>query len=132
MGAMCVGLENPQGTVDQFGKSAAGSLTEVDLISAVSVPANDVHHLLDFSLSVESGAAKTIFRLYYRTSSAGTWIQLNEFEISNYGIAGVSVSVSHKIKAGEQWRVTGQQTTIGRMAVRAGGQAKVSDSRTAA
>lgn len=128
---MCVGLENPQGTIDQFGKSTSGSLTEVDLIAAVTVPTDDVHHITAFTFGVLAGGAKTLFRLYYRTSSSGTWIQLNEFSISDYGALDVSVGVSHKIKAGEQWRVSGQQTTIARMSARAGGTAKKSDSRTA-
>lgn len=132
MTVMCIGLENPQGTVDQFGKSAAGSLTEVDLVAAVTVPTGDQHHLFDFCLSVANGATLTIFRLYYRTSSAGSWVQINEFEVSTYGVLGVTISVPHKIKAGEQWKVTGQQSTIGRMSARVGGQAKSSDSRTAA
>lgn len=130
--SVCVGLRDPAGTIDQFGKSAAGSLSEVDLIAAVSVPSQDEHHITDVSLSVAEGATLTIFRLYHRTSSSGSWIQLDQWEVSQFGVLGVTLGTSHKVKSGEDWKVTGQQSTAGQMSCRVGGQALRADSRTAA
>lgn len=129
MSSVCVGLENPSGTVSKSGRSATGSLTETDLIAAVTVPDGDFHFLTDLGFAVAKGALGTIFRLYGRTSSSGTWTQIDEIECGDYGTYTRTFGTAHKFKAGEQWKVTGQQTTIARMAVRVGGQARKSDAR---
>lgn len=126
----CVGLANPGGTISRFGVSAAGSLTEVDLIGPVTVPANDEHHLTDLHVGVAKGAAGTRFGLHYRTSSAASWVQLDETPIGDYGSHVVTWGTSHKIKAGEDWKVTLIQTTVARASARMAGQAKISDSRS--
>lgn len=126
---MCVGLQDPSGTISKSGRSTTGSLTEIDLIAAVTVPADDAHHLTDFQFSVAKGAAGTIFRLYGRAASTDSWTQVNDFEVGDYGIFNATAGMSHKFKAGEQWKVTVLQTTIARCAARVGGIAKGADVR---
>ena len=63
-----IGLSNPNGTINKSGRSAAGSTSEIELITAVTVPSGDEHHLTDVTFSVKKGAAGTIFRLYGRSS----------------------------------------------------------------
>lgn len=127
--AMCVALENPLGTISRSGRSAAGSTSEIDLIAAVTVPANDEHHICEIGARVAKAAEGTIYRLYGRASSSDNWTQVDEVEIGDYGTYTANVAVSHKFKAGEQWKVTGQQSTAGRFAVRVGGMAKRTDVR---
>ncbi len=129
MSAICVGLENPSGTISKSGRSAAGSATEVDLVSAVTVPTADYHFLTDLGFAVAKGALGTIFRVYGRSSSSASWTQIDEIECGDYGTYTRTFGTAHKFKAGEQWKVTGQQSTIARMAVRVGGQARQADVR---
>lgn len=129
MQTTCVGLQDPGGTIGKSGRSSTGSLTETDLIAAVTVPTGDAHYLTDFKFAVQKGAAGTVYKLYGRTSSSGTWTQIDDFEIGDYGIFSETKGVAHKFKAGEQWKVTVLQTTIARCAVQVGGQAKLADLR---
>jgi hypothetical protein len=129
MTVLAVGLENPAGTISKSGRSAAGSAAELEMITAVTVPEGDAHFLGDFKFAVAKGAQGTIFRLYGRASSAAAWTQIDEFECGDYGSYTCSLQVGHKFTAGQQWRVTGQQSTIARMAIRVGGIAKVTSVR---
>ncbi len=124
----CVNLQNPAGVIDKFGVSAAGSATEVDLIAAVTVPTGDEHHITDFDMNVGTDGVDTIFKLY-RSADGSTWTQIGEQIMTLDGTAAKTLGTSHKIKAGEQWKVTGIQATIARMSVRVGGQAKKADVR---
>jgi hypothetical protein len=129
MQTTCLGLQDPGGTISKSGRSATGSLTETDLIAAVTVPSGDAHHLTDFKFAVAKGAAGTIFRLYGSADSDDPWTQIDDFEIGDYGIFSETKGVSHKFKAGERWKVTVQQSTIARCAVQVGGQARSMDVR---
>lgn len=129
MNSICVGLQDPAGTISKSGRSSTGSLTEATLISAVTVPTGDVHHLLDFKFAVQKGAAGTLFRLYGRAASTDSWVQVDDFEVGDYGIFSETKGVSHKFKAGAQWYMTVIQTTIARVACRVGGLAKGVDVR---
>lgn len=129
MQTTCVGLQDPGGTISKSGRSSTGSLTELDLIAAVTVPDPGAHHITDFQFSAAKGAAGTIFRLYGRASSSASWTQIDDFEMGDYGVFTVTLGVSHKFKANEQWKLTVQQTTIARCAARIGGQAKGVDVR---
>lgn len=124
---MCVALENPAGTISKSGRSSTGSLTEVDLISAVSVPTGDRHDLTDFKFAVQKGAAGTLFKLYGRASSSDSWTQVDDFEIGDYGIFSETKGISHKFVGGSQWKMTVIQTTIARVACRVGGISKITD-----
>lgn len=124
MQTTCIGLQDPGGTISKSGRSSTGSLTEIDLIAAVTVPSGDVHHLTDFKFAVAKGAAGTIFRLYGRETSGDSWVQIDDFEIGDYGIFSETKGTSHKFAAGEQWKLTVQQSTIARCAAQVGGQAK--------
>ena len=126
---ICTGLQDPGGTISKSGRSSSGSLTEIDLVAAVTVPDPGEHHVTDVQLSVAKGAAGTIFRLYGRTSSSASWTQVDDFEIGDYGVFTLTLGTSHKFKANEQWKLTVQQTTIARCAARVGGQAKNADVR---
>lgn len=127
--AMTVALENPLGTISKSGRSAAGSTSEVDLIAAVTVPTGDEHHICEMTAAVAKNAAGTIYRLYGRASSSASWTQVGEVEIGDYGTYTSNYAISHKFKSGEQWKVTVQQTTAARCAVRVGGMAKLRDAR---
>jgi len=124
-----IGLSNPNGTINKSGRSAAGSTSEIELITAVTVPSGDEHHLTDVTFSVKKGAAGTIFRLYGRSSSANPWTQIGEIECGDYGSYTRSWDTSKKIPAGHQWRVTGQQDTAARMGIEVHGIAKNFDVR---
>lgn len=126
---MMVGLQDPQGTISKSGRSASGSLVEIDLIDAVTVPSGDEHHLCEFNSNVGGDAEGTIFRIYGRSSSSGSWTQIGACEVPATGIVGYVLGTSIKVPAGHQWKVTGQQSAIGRMDIRIGGAAKVSDVR---
>ena len=127
MMTMTVGLENPAGTISKSGRSSTGSLTEAELISAVTVPAGDRHDLTDFKFAIAKGAAGTLFRLYGRAASADAWTQVDDFEIGDYGIFSETKGISHKFLPGAQWRMTVIQTTIARVACRVGGISKTTD-----
>lgn len=129
MGTTTVNLVGPVGTINKSGRSAAGSTSEIDLISAVTVPAGDEHHLTDITFSVAKGAQGTIFRIYGRTSASASWVQIGEIECGDYGSYTRSWGTSKKISAGHQWRVTGQQSTAARMGVEVHGIAKNADVR---
>jgi hypothetical protein len=127
--ATCIGLQDPGGTISKSGRSAAGSLTEIDLSAAVTVPAGDAHYLTDFQFAAAAAAVGTIFRLYGRESSADDWTQIDDYEVTSGGIYSAALGTAHKFKATEQWKMTVQQTTIARCSVRVGGQAKGADVR---
>lgn len=126
---MTVGLSNPSGTINRFGLNAAGSSSEVDIIPAVTVPSNDEHHVTDLHVGVAKGCSLTIFKLYYKPSGSSTFTQVDEIPVGDYGSNVITWGTSHKFKAGEQWKVTFLQGTIGRVSIRAGGQTRVADSR---
>lgn len=126
---MTVGLSNPSGTINRFGLSANGSSTEVDIVAAVTVPANDEHHVTDFHVGVAKGASMTLFKLYYKPVGSSTFTEVDEIPVGDYGSNVITLGTSHKFKAGEQWKVTFLQGTIGRVSMRVGGQARIADSR---
>jgi hypothetical protein len=123
------GLQDPAGTISKSGRSAAGSASEIDLVAAITVPTGDEHHLCELNANVNKGASNTIYRVYGRASSADAWTQVYEMEVGDYGIVGQTLGTSIKIPSGNQWKVTVQQATIGRCAIRVGGVAKKSDVR---
>lgn len=127
--ATTVNLQNPTGTINRSGRSAAGSLTEIELISAVSVPSGDQHHITDLVFDVARGAAGTIFRLYARAASTDSWTQIGEIECGDYGAYTRTYGVSKKIPGGHQWRLTLQQTTIARAGAEVHGVAALADVR---
>lgn len=129
MSTMCVGLENPGGVISKHGRDDDGATSEADLISAVTVPAGDAHHLTDFEFSVAEGAQDTRFRLYGRAASTDSWTRLQEFEVNRHGTLSITLGTSHKFKAAEQWKLSVVQATGGRCSVRVGGQAKGADTR---
>lgn len=126
---MTVGLQNPVGTINRSGRSSGGATSETELISAVSVPSGDEHHLTDFVYGVAKGAAGTIFRIYARASSSDSWTQVGDIECGDYGTYTRSFGTSLKIPAGHQWRVTVQQSTAARCSIGVNGVAKVTDVR---
>lgn len=126
----CVGLQNPGGSISKFGIDTDGATTEADLISAVTVPSNDEHHLTDVTLSVAEGANDTRFRLYGRASSSDDWAQVDEWEINRHGVIVLNFGSSHKFKASEQWKVSVIQSSGARCSARIGGQAKGADARS--
>ena len=133
MSVIAVGLENPGGTISRSGRYEPGSTSEIALIGSASapvvVPERDAHYLSEFKFSVAKGAQGTIFRLYAKGVGQDSYTQVDDIDCGDYGVYSTTVMVAHKFKAGESWYVTGQQTAVARMAIRVGGQAKVSDVR---
>jgi len=127
MSAITCGLQDPRGTIQKFG-THAGSTGEVTLISPVQVAANDQHHLIDLKAAVKKGAEGTIFRLYI-SADGSTYTHVDSVEIGDYGTYTSTYGVSLKVPAGYYWKVTGQQDTAARMAIKVGGVAKVFDVR---
>jgi hypothetical protein len=126
---MTVGLSNPSGTINRFGLSANGSSTEVDIVPAVTVPANDEHHITDLHVGVAKGCSNTLLKLYYKPSGGSAFIEVDEIPVGDYGSSVITWGTSHKFKSGDAWKVAFLQGTIGRVSVRVGGQAKITDSR---
>lgn len=124
-----IALANPQGTINRSGRSAAGETSETELISAVTVPAGDEHHITDIAFAVAKGAAGTIFRLYARADSGDSWTQIGDIECGDYGTYTRTYGVSKKIPAGHQWRVTVEQSTGARCAIEVHGVAAVTNVR---
>lgn len=135
MSVICVGLENPGGTISLSGRSVSGSTAEIALIGSAASPIvvgstpKDAHFLSEFKYSVAKGAQGTIFRLYGKSSGQANFTQVDDYDCGDYGILVATIMVAHKFNAGDSWYVTGQQTTAARMAIRVGGQAKVKDVR---
>jgi hypothetical protein len=126
---MTVGLSNPSGTINRFGLNAAGSTSEVAIVGPIAVPANDEHHVTDFHVGVAKGSSLTVFKIYYQPVGAAGFIQVDEIPVGDYGSNVITLGTSHKFKAGENWKVTFLQGTIGRVSMRVGGQTRVADSR---
>ncbi len=135
MSVIAVGLENPGGTISLSGRSVSGSTAEIALIGSAAAPIvvgtnpPDAHYLSEFKYSVAKSAQGTIFRLYAKKPTQAQFTQVDDYDCGDYGILVATIMIAHKFKAGEMWYVSGQQTTAARMAIRVGGQAKVSDLR---
>lgn len=138
MMTMTVALVNPVGTIQKFGTLPAGALVETLIVGPIQVTPNpsgqalvgppEEHHLTDFKCAVAKGAAGTIFRLY-RSSDGVTYVQIDAIEIGDYGTYTSTYGTSVKIKAGEYWKVTLQQSTVARASIKVGGQARNADVR---
>lgn len=127
----CVGLQNPNGTIQVAGISAGGSVSEVDIIPFQSVPANGMHFIGDIKVAVKKGAAGTIFRLYrLGAGESGVGRVVDTVEIGDYGTYTSTYAVGRKFLPGEQWKVTLQQDTAARCSVNVGGISSTADLRT--
>lgn len=126
---MPVSLSNPAGVVSRFGVLANGATAETLIVGPVSVPTSDEHHITDLHVGVAKGASLTRFLLYYKPVGGGSFIEFAEIPVGDYGSSVITFATGHRFKAGEQWKVTVQQGTPGRVSIRVGGQARMADSR---
>lgn len=126
-----IGLENPAGVINRFGVLPNGAAVETLIVGPISVPTSppDQHHLTDMRVGVAKGSSITIFRFYRLPVGASNFVQVDEVPIGDYVSATITLDTAHRFFAGEQWKVTVQQSIVGRVSCTVKGQAKWADSR---